>query len=155
MKFSTLEEYGLRCMLRIAKDGAEKGLTIPEISDVEGITTHNVAKILRILRIGGFLESSRGQTGGYSLSKPADKIIIGEILALLGGKLYDQQFCEEHKGFQTICTNSIDCSLRSLWQNLQIAIDGVVNNLSLKDLIASEGILVNKISKQGKEYITL
>ena len=84
MKFSSQEEYGLRCLLRIARDGDEKGLTIPEISQSEGITIPNAAKLLRLLRLGGFLESSRGQTGGYSLSRPADEIPIGEVLDVLG-----------------------------------------------------------------------
>src|SRR6186997_480846 len=120
MKFSTQEEYGLRCLLRVAREKADKGLTIPEISKAEGITTHNTAKILRVLRLGGFLESSRGQIGGYTLSKSADEIMVSEVLNVLGGKLFDEEFCSTHSGSaQKICTNSIDCSIRSLWQMIQ------------------------------------
>jgi len=50
MKFSAQEEYGLRCLLRIAGSKSPNGLTIPEISTVEGLTQANTAKILRILR---------------------------------------------------------------------------------------------------------
>ncbi len=73
MKFSSQEEYGLRCLLRIARDGEEKGLTIPEISQAEGITNPNAAKLLRILRLGGFLDSSRGQRGDILLPNPPMK----------------------------------------------------------------------------------
>lgn len=146
MKFSPLEEYGLRCLLRIAKDGGEKGLTIPEISKLEGITVHNVGKLLRLLRIGGLLESSRGQTGGYTLSKPSDEILIKDVLNILGGKLYDQQFCNLHSGIQNICTNTTDCSIRSLWQMIQNAIDDVLDKLTLKDLIKSGDFVVTNIS---------
>jgi len=76
MKFSTQEEYGLRILLRIARDANGKGLTIPEISTAEGMTIHNTAKLLRILRIGGFLTSFRGQIGGYTLTKPANEIYL-------------------------------------------------------------------------------
>jgi len=79
MKFSTQEEYGLRCLLRICK-AEPKGLTITEISGMEGLSTAHVGKLLRILRMGEFIDSERGQNGGYKLSRPAEKIIIGEFL---------------------------------------------------------------------------
>ena len=108
MKFSTQEEYGLRLLLRIAKSDSPNGLTIPEISEVEGLSSANTAKILRALRLAGFIESARGQTGGYKLNKPADKILISDVLTALGGKLYESNFCDLHSGMENICTNSID-----------------------------------------------
>src|SRR4030095_2265105 len=155
MKFSSQEEFGLRCLLRVAKEGGEKGLTIPEISKAEGISTHNTAKILRALRLGGFLESSRRQLGGYSLRPPADEILVANILGFLGGKLFDEKFCSNHSGEQKICTNSIDCSIRSLWQMLQNAVDGIIKNITLKDLISTEDVLISKIGTYKKEAITL
>lgn len=145
MKFSSQEEYGLRCLLRIARDGGEKGLTIPEISNAEKITSANVAKLVRILRIGGLLESSRGQTGGYSLARSPGEIYLSEILNVLGGRLYDNEFCNTHTGIETICTNTIDCSLRSIWQLLQNAVDEVTTKITLKDLLATTENLVTKI----------
>ena len=155
MKFSSQEEYGLRCLLRIARDEGEKGLTIPEISQSEGISIPNTAKLLRILRLGGFLESSRGQTGGYSLSKPAEEIAVGDVLSVLGGKLYDKEFCSSYSGNVNICNNSIDCSIRSIWQTVHLAVDEVLNKITLKDLIASENTLVTKITGYNKELIDL
>lgn len=147
MKFSSQEEYGLRLLLRVAREGGEKGLTIPEISQSEGITQANVAKILRILRIGGFLDSARGQVGGYTLARQADQIFIADVLNLLGGKLYDQQFCNNFTGVQDICTNTIDCSIKSIWQLVQGSVDNALKNLTLKDLIASgeNEVIVSKI----------
>lgn len=139
MKFNAQEEYGLRCLLRIAKFyRVEKSLTIPEISGAEGISQHNVGKLLRILRLGGFLESERGLLGGYTLSRPPEEIIVGDVMKALGGRLYDDEFCLSHSGMPDICTNSIDCSVRSLWKLIQEAVDGVIQNLTLKDLMASE-----------------
>jgi Rrf2 family transcriptional regulator, iron-sulfur cluster assembly transcription factor len=138
MKFSTQEEYGLRCLLRISKSDSPNGLTIPEISQLEGLSTANVGKILRMLRLGGFIESARGQTGGYKLARPAEEIVIGEVLEVLGGKLYQDTFCVDHSGSELICTNSIDCAIRSLWKTIQKLLDGVLSKMTLKDLIGSE-----------------
>ena len=150
MKFSTQEEYGLRCLLQVAREKADKGLTIPEISKAEGITTHNTAKILRALRLGGFLASSRGQIGGYTLSRPADEILVKDVLDSLGGKLFDDEFCNDHSGSQNICTHSVDCSIRSLWQMLQGAVDGVLKNMTIKDLVANDDTAAPQFINIGK-----
>lgn len=138
MKFSTQEEYGLRLLLRIAKSDSSNGLTIPEISEQEGISAANAGKILRMLRLAGFIESARGQTGGYHLTRPPSRIPVSEVLSALGGKLYESGFCDLHAGIENICTNSIDCSIRSLWKTIQTMLDGVLDKLSLQDLLGKE-----------------
>ena len=151
MKFSAQEEYGLRLLLRIGKDNSDNGMTIPELSELEGLSEANVAKILRILRLAGFVESSRGQTGGYKLTRDPKKINVGEVLATLGGKLYESSFCDLHSGVETICTNSIDCSIRSLWKTIQTMLDQLLNKISLQDLLGSEKqveILVSNIVEE-------
>ncbi len=143
MKFSTQEEYGLRCLLRIGKTKSPNGLTIPEISQMEGLSAANVGKILRALRLGGFIESSRGQTGGYKLAHPPEEIVIGKVLAVLGGRLFESDFCDVHSGSEMICTHTIDCSIRSLWRTIQKLLDSVLEKLTLKDLIGSEEEVIN------------
>jgi Rrf2 family protein len=141
MKFSSQEEYGIRCLLRIAKATTSNGLTIPEISQLEGLSSANVGKILRILRLGGFIESARGQTGGYKLARVPEDINIGNVMSALGGKLYEDGFCSIHAGVEGICNNSIDCSIRSLWSTIQNLLDGVLSKISLKDLIGKDELI--------------
>ena len=149
MKFSAQEEYGIRCLLRIARFyEVGKSMTIPEISKGEGISQHNTAKILRVLRIGGFLESERGHIGGYALSRSPEEIIVGEVLSVLGGKLYDDDFCQSHSNKSSLCTISIDCSIRSLWMLIQDSVDNVVNNMRLSDLMGSENIFEDDTKKE-------
>src|SRR5437016_465426 len=124
MKFSAQEEYGLRCLLQIALH--EDGITIGEISRAEGLSEANVGKLLRALRQGEFIISSRGQSGGYTLARPAAKIIVSEVLAELGGKLFDASFCEEHSGVELMCTHTSACSIKSLWRSVQGAVDEVL-----------------------------
>ena len=137
MKFSAQEEYGLRCLLQIARLGTDGSLTIPEISKHEGLTPTHVAKLLMILRKEGFIASTRGQAGGYSLARKPEDIPVGEVLEALGGKLYDEEFCGKHSGQLSICTHAVDCSVRSLWQVIQESVDQVVTRLTIADLIKS------------------
>ncbi|GIK20646.1 MAG: Rrf2 family transcriptional regulator [Ignavibacteriota bacterium] len=151
MKFSSQEEYGLRLLLRIGKSDSEKGMTIPELSEAEGLSEANVAKILRTLRLAGLVESSRGQTGGYKLARSSKEILVSDVLTSLGGKLYESSFCDLHAGVENICTHSIDCSIRSLWKTVQTMLDGLLSKITLKDLLGSEEqveILVTNLSEE-------
>jgi len=151
MKFNSQEEYGLRLLLRIGKSNSQNGLTIPELSELEGLTEANVGKILRILRLTGFVDSSRGQMGGYKLSRSANEILVGDILTALGGKLYESSFCDLHAGVENICTNSIDCSIRSLWKTIQTMLDGVLNKITLQDMLGKENeveLLVTNLTEE-------
>ena len=132
MKFTSQEEYGLRLLVRLGyAHNKGIGLTIPEISIREQITEHNVAKILRILRLGGFLESERGRTGGYTLTRDPENINIGDVMNVLGNKFFDSTFCETHSPDLSICTNTHDCSIRSFWRIIQNSIDNYIKNLSI------------------------
>src|SRR5882672_10308837 len=131
MKFSAQEEYGLRCMLQFARqlhggheapgsqhvqgaqDGhdAKRSLTIGEIAEIEGITPQYAGKLIRILRMGGLLESVRGRHGGYRLANPIEQISVGEVLAVLGGRVYQPDYCSRYSGERKHCVHTVDCAL--------------------------------------------
>lgn len=154
MKFSAQEEYGLRCLIQIARQGEGGSLTIPEISKLEGLTTTHAAKLLMILRKEGFITSARGQSGGYSLSaKPAD-IKVADVLNALGGKLYDAEFCGRHSGALDICTHAVDCSVRSLWQVIQQSVDSVLEHLTLASMMEEAKTNVTLFDSRPTQLIT-
>lgn len=137
MKFSTTEEYGVRCLLQIARAG-NNSMTIAEISAAEGLSEPNVAKILRLLRIDGVITSERGREGGYSLSMAPEEIVMGNVLAALGNRILDDEFCDKHSGVRNFCVHSVDCSVISLWENVQSAVDSVLFSTKLADLLPKE-----------------
>ncbi len=141
MKITSQEEYGLRILLRIAQCPNPEGLTIPQISEEEGLSRHYVAKLCRILRIAGLIKSSRGKDGGYTLARSADRIMVPEILNALGTPLYFPGFCTHHSGNLEICSNAVDCTVRPLWEVIQRTIDNVLQNVSLKDLLPGNNLI--------------
>jgi len=138
MKLSTQEEYGLRCLLQLARAGDGASLTITEMSEREGISSPNVAKIMRILRRAGLVKSTRGKTGGYRLTRPAAEVRALEVLSALGGRLFDTGFCDRHAGVERHCLNTRDCSIRPVLRALQQAVDHVLGELTLASLLPSE-----------------
>ena len=138
MKITSQEEYGLRLLIRIARCNDKTGMSIPQLSEAEGLSSHYVAKLTRVLRMEGFINSTPGYKGGYILSRPANEIVIREVLKSLGGVLFDSKFCGEHAGALRLCTNSVDCSARSLWQMIQFTVDQLLDKVTLHDLANSE-----------------
>ena len=136
MKITAQEEYGLRILIRIAKN--EQGMSIPQLSEAEGLSDHYVAKLTRLLRIAGFINSTPGYKGGYMLAVPAQNININKVLKALGGALFDNEFCGLHTGSLKLCTNSVECSARSLWQMVQFNLDQLLDRITLHDLVSSE-----------------
>lgn len=137
MKITAQEEYGLRILIRIA-NSKEAGITIPQLSEDEGITSHYVAKLTRLLRMKGFINSTPGNKGGYILAMPAREIAIKSVLDALGGVMFDKQFCGQHTGAVRLCTNSVDCSARSLWKMIQFTMDRLLDKITLHDLACPE-----------------
>jgi Rrf2 family iron-sulfur cluster assembly transcriptional regulator len=153
MKITAQEEYGLRILIRIAACLDEKGMSIPQLSEAEGLSSHYIAKLTRILRMEGFINSTPGYKGGYVLAKPAKKIVINDVLKALGGALFDKKFCGFHAGAMKFCVNSVDCSARSLWQMIQYTVDQLLDQVTLYDLVNSEkesGKNLNYILEENK-----
>ena len=151
MKLSAQEEYGLRCLLQVARRFPGGSATIPEIADAEGLSPHNTARYLGTLRRNGLVDSERGQRGGYSLARPPSQIAVAEAVAALGGPLYDPTFCDHFTGAEETCSHtSVDCAIRSLWIRVQEAVDGVLSRTSLQDLLdTTRGVEASREQESG------
>lgn len=139
MRFTAQEEYGLRCMLQLARRAAAPGdsLSMGEIAEAESLTPPYVAKLLRTLRKAGLVDAIRGQKGGYHLVRPPAQISVGEVLVALGGRLYTPEFCARHPGNEAACVHSTDCTIRSLWGKVDGLVHSVLDRTMLSDLVAA------------------
>jgi len=147
MKITAQEEIGLRILIRIAGCKEADGMSIPQLSEAEGISDHYVAKITRVLRMERFINSRPGNKGGYVLARPAHEININQVLKALGGALFDSEFCGIHAGSLNLCTNSVDCSARSLWKMIQFSVDQLLDKVYLSDLVSTEKQSGNTLAK--------
>jgi Rrf2 family protein len=141
MKVSSQEEYGLRCMLQLARrqrEGQSHPLTLAEVARDEGLTVAYVAKLVRGLRRAGLVKSVLGRSGGYSLARPASEISVLEVLGALGGKLYTTDYCRRFAGERATCMHMGDCSIRSLWGVVEGLLEKVLGATMLEDLLGSE-----------------
>jgi Rrf2 family protein len=149
MKLSSQEEYGLRCLLQIARAGEGASLTIAEVSERDGISAPNVAKIMRLLRRAGLVRSTRGKAGGYTLARSAAAVRVLDVLGALGGRLFDAGFCDRHSGLEVACLNTPDCSIRPVLRHIQEAVDQALGELTLQSLVAPEREVAVAIHPRG------
>ena len=144
MQLLAQEEYGLRCLLELARHGA-LARTIHEVAAAEGLSPDYAAKLLRELRRGGLVASTRGAAGGYRLAREAGAITAWDAIAVLGGALFPDRFCECHPGREERCVRSRDCALRSIWRAADEAVRAVLSRVTLADLVASEASMCARL----------
>lgn len=145
MKITALEEYGLRCVLRLAMNPGGGALTVAEIAQNEGLTVPYVGKLMSLLRQNGIVDSVRGRGGGYALSRPAAEITVEEVVNALGDPLFSADYCESHPGTLDVCSHQGNCGIRSVWQVLGDMIHKVLRATTLADLCQQEERLASRI----------
>ncbi len=141
MKITSQEEFGLRCLLRLASADDGQSMTIPEIAAAEGLSTPYVAKMLAVLKHAGLVASVRGRAGGYTLAQAPVAVTLATVMIALGEPLFEEGYCQRHAGSETDgqCVHDGDCTLRGLWQTLQLWMRRTLDRITLADLLQNEG----------------
>lgn len=131
MKISTKGRYALRVMIDLALNSNEKYVTSKEISIRQEISNKYLEQIIAMLNKAGYLETARGNTGGYKLAKKPNEYKIGDILKATEGDLAPIDcLTEEGK-----CRRQEKCTTYSFWKGLDDVINEYVNSKTLEDLI--------------------
>ena len=134
MRITSSEEYGLRCLMRLAGHRGDEPLTITDIAKAEGLSLPHVGKIMGILKEAELVESVRGRSGGYVLSAPADELTLSEIFRALDGRILETAYCEKGNVRSEKCVHSGDCSILPLWEALIVLMDRFLKDVTLADL---------------------
>ncbi|MGH0033041.1 MAG: RrF2 family transcriptional regulator [Myxococcota bacterium] len=138
MQLLASEEYGLRCLLRVAASDDGAPVSISQIAQAEGLSPEYTAKLMRELRLGGLVQSVRGAEGGYRLVEPASQTSVWSALQVLGGEFFPDGFCACHGGQNRECVRAGDCSVRALWRTIKQALRETLSGISLADLRRDE-----------------
>lgn len=132
MKISTRGRYALRLMVDIAVNSAAKPVSIKEIAGRQGISDKYLEQIISVLNGAGFVRSVRGAQGGYTLTKRPDEYTVGMVLRLTEGSLAPVSCVAEEAAY---CEKMETCATIEVWKRLNDAINNVVDNITLADLV--------------------
>ena len=145
---SSLQEYGVRCLLQLARRPGGGPLTAREIAEAEGLSTNYVEKILSHVREHGLVKSVRGVHGGFLLTKPAEEISLKEVFYALGGPIYTEEFCDKFTGHRDACIHTNNCGIRPLWSFLTKELDRILAQTSVHDLLQQEADMTAQMAKR-------
>jgi len=137
MKISAQEEYGLRCLVQLATLEAEQSLTLPQIAEREGISQANAGKLMWLLSKAGFVQSTRGTKGGYTLARPASKIYLSEVIKILDADEIGKH-CESYTGVLDSCIHKGDCGIRPVIVGLHEIVQEALSQITLAQLVGDE-----------------
>ena len=132
MKISTKGRYALRLMLDLAMNDKEEPVRVREIASRQEISDKYLEQIISVLAKAGYVKSIRGPQGGYRLVRPPQGYTVGSILRLTEGSLSPVACLEDEVN---LCNRQEDCMTLPLWEKLDEAIKGVVDHVTLQDLI--------------------
>ncbi len=132
MKISTKGRYALRMMIDIAVNGVDKPVCMKDISERQNISVKYLEQIISVLNKAGYVRSIRGPQGGYQIAKQASDYTVGMILRLTEGSLAPVA-CLDYG--ENDCPRQDTCATLELWKRLDQAIRGVVDTVTLADLV--------------------
>ena len=141
MKISAQEEYGLRCLVQLATLRVGESLTLPQIAELEGISTANAGKLMWLLNKAGFVLSTRGTKGGYALARPAAEIRLSEIIKVLDEDVLSKH-CESYTGVLDTCVHKGDCGIRPVIVGLHEIVEHALSQITLAQLVGNESKVV-------------
>ncbi len=140
MRISALEEYGLRCLVSLAKAGKDRQLSISEISEKEGLSIPYASKLLSILRKSGLVTAVRGRGGGFCIAREPKEINLLEVITALGGPLIDPNHCAKFSGQLDKCIHTDNCSVQYTLAGLSKIVGEFLSSSTLEDIIKGSNI---------------
>jgi len=144
MKLSTRGQYGTRALLDLALYGGKGSVLLKDIAQRQQISLPYLEHLVTPLIAAGVVRSKRGSHGGIQLAKPPREIKLSEIIRLVEGSIAPVECVTDPK----YCSRSSVCVTREIWDELKRAIDGVLESITLQDLVERQ-----KEKEQPKEVM--
>ena len=132
MKISTKGRYGVRFMLDLAIHYNQGLIPLKDIAKRQEISVKYLEQILLYLNKTGCIRSARGAHGGYALCCDPKAVTVGMILRLIEGSISPVDCAEQNP---PLCSQASTCITIGVWKKIKNAIDDVVDNITLADLV--------------------
>lgn len=130
MRLTVYTDYALRVLMHVALHPGRLS-TIGEIANAYGISRNHVMKVVYELGVAGYIETVRGQQGGIRLARPAQDIVLGEVVRRTEPEVAIVPCIDAATGY---CAISPACKLKRALQQASNAFFAVLDGFTLADL---------------------
>lgn len=130
MHLTTHTDFALRTLIYLAAHPDDQATT-QEIALAYGISVHHLLKVVHDLGHHGFLEISRGRSGGIALSRSPSEIRVGDVVRKLE-PTFDIAECFDPATNQ--CPITRICGLKSMLSEASTAFLESLDSYTLDDI---------------------
>lgn len=142
MKLTSYTNFALRS-LQLAALKAPELIRVDDVVRVHGLARPHIVKIVHELGVSGYVLTQRGRHGGFRLAKPAEEIVIGDVVRLTEGPL---DLVECFNPEKNTCPLIGICKLSLALQEATRAFMAVLDNLTLADIASNKNDLLARIA---------
>lgn len=144
MKISTRGKNALKFMLDLATYSRGQPVRLKDVARRQHISEKYLEQIVSAIQKAALVQSLRGKNGGYTLSYSPEEYTVGQILKVVEGNMSPAD-CVGKNGIA--CKNKETCVNYRVWERLDAAINGVLEEITLKDMLEWQyGLLVDQYS---------
>lgn len=133
MRVTYKGDYAMKAMLDLALHYGAESISGHDIANRIDAPVKFLEQVLLELKKGGFIESRRGNIGGYMLSKAPDKITVGEVIRHIDGPV-EPISCVKEGYFN--CADIHKCVFKKMWQKVSQATSDIIDNVSFEELVS-------------------
>ena len=138
MRFTTKTEYGLFCLIHMAKSAEFNPTTVRDIVKDENYSSAYTEKILQSLRAANIVHSQQGNHGGYTLARRPSDITFREIIEALEGQTFDVFCGEPREKNEIVCNHFPLCGVKPVWRKTKELLDNFYDSITLDMLAKNE-----------------
>ncbi|MBO4292630.1 MAG: Rrf2 family transcriptional regulator [Lachnospiraceae bacterium] len=132
MSITTKGKNAMKLMLDLGNHAGGEPVKLRDIARRQDISEKYLEQIVSVLNKAGLVFSIRGAGGGYRLTKRPDEYTVGEIIKCVEGNMAVAD-CVGNYG--NPCFNKANCVCFLLWEKLDDAMNGVLEEITLADLL--------------------
>ena len=148
MKVSKKTDYALRALFAIA-ELKEASISIRELSENTDVPRRFLENIMLEMNKAGFVKSTTGRYGGYTLARSANEITLGEVIRYFEGMIA-MISCVSVSSYEA-CSQESKCYFRIVFLNIRNLTAQILDRTTIASCLAQIPITKEDIYKE--EYI--
>ncbi len=133
MRLTTKTEYGLVCLIHMARHPSADLVNLRQLVKLEHFSITYLQKIFQKLADSNIVSSQKGKQGGYALARDPARITLKEIIEALEGRTFDV-FCTPQVRERIICNHLSLCGISPVWNKTKELLDTFYSSVTLAKL---------------------
>ena len=149
MQLNLQTDFALRVLMALA--AAERQLSVDDIARRYGISRNHLAKVAQKLQAEGFVETFRGRGGGMRLARPAQQIVVGDVVRRFESL---DSFVGCFPGASGCAVNGL-CGLKPALNGALVAFLEHLDSYRLSDLVPNRPAFLERLEGVAARRIAL